>query len=67
LAFASHVHINLTAVAVFAEVLGTLALCDGSAKKALAALAGESVVVVARGPVTTHEAELFLGSLPFVI
>ena len=61
LALAPHVHVDLTVVAVLARILGALALSDATPEEALAALAGQGVVVVAGGPVAADEAELFLG------
>jgi len=52
LALAPHVHVNLTVVPVLARVGGVFG--DGPPEEALAALAGQGVVVIARGPVPAH-------------
>ncbi len=60
LALPPHVHVDLTVVAVLAQILGALALSDAAPEEAFAALAGQGVVVVAGGPVATDKAEFFL-------
>ena len=59
LALAPHVHVDLTVVPVLAGVVGTFG--DGSSEEALASLAGEGVVVIARGPVPAHQTQLLTG------
>lgn len=58
LALAPHVHVDLAVGAVLALVDSVLG--DAASEEALAALAGQRVVVVAGRSVPTHQTQLFL-------